>query len=92
MKGMGTDALFNPPPRSHKNQSPRETDTQQSGEPEQEQWVKATYLLSPHNITILEELKLTIWKQTRAKIDKSQLMREAVGLLKKRYDRKFASR
>ena len=52
--------------------------------------VKATFYLWPDDITALEELKLEHWKQAGEKTDKSQLIRQAIKLLKDQYASKPA--
>ncbi len=47
--------------------------------------VKATFYLSPDDVITLEELQLTIRKRTGRKVNKSELMREAIALLVKEY-------
>jgi hypothetical protein len=47
--------------------------------------VKATFYLSPNDVIALEELQLTIRKRTGRKVNKSELMREAIALLVKEY-------
>lgn len=47
--------------------------------------VKATFYLTPDDVITLEELQLAIRKRTGRKVNKSELMREAIALLVKEY-------
>ncbi len=49
--------------------------------------VKATFYLDPTDIVSLEELQLKIRKSEGRKANKSELMREAIALLVKEYNR-----
>lgn len=49
--------------------------------------VKATFYLSPDDVIALEELQLAIRKRTGRKMNKSELMREAIALLVKEYSK-----
>jgi hypothetical protein len=52
--------------------------------------IKVTFYLNPEDNLILEETKLILKKQGHDK-DKSELIREAIGLLSERYTSKTAS-
>ena len=45
--------------------------------------VKVTFYLNPEQVVALEELRLQHFKDTREKIDKSELVRKAIDLLAK---------
>lgn len=66
-----------PAKRASRKQSPPE-----KTEPELNR-VKATFYLNPDQVLALEELRLKRFKETGDKVDKSQLVREAIDLLAK---------
>ena len=69
-------------PRKPAKRAPRKKATPQEAEPELNR-VKATFYLNPEQVVALEELRLKRFKDTGNKIDKSQLVREAIDLLVK---------
>jgi hypothetical protein len=49
--------------------------------------VKATFYLAPDDIIALEELQLSVRKREGRKANKSELIREAISLLVKTYEK-----
>lgn len=61
--------------------------SQKSSEESAPGLVKATFYLSPDDVIALEELQLKIRKRTGRKVNKSELIREAIALLVKEYSK-----
>ncbi|MBI1744930.1 hypothetical protein HYR54_17950 [Candidatus Acetothermia bacterium] len=59
----------------------------QNGEPNPADLVKATFYLAPDDIISLEELQLSVRKREGRKANKSELIREAISLLIKSYEK-----
>ena len=58
-----------------------------NGEPNLSDLVKATFYLAPNDIIALEELQLSVRKREGRKANKSELIREAISLLIKSYEK-----
>ena len=88
IKGMGADAWFTPEERPQEVNPTTKLESQQDSKPAKQRLVKATFYLTPENITSLEELKLRELKETGERVDKSELVRRAIDLLVEQHNSK----
>ena len=88
IKGKGDDAFWSEDEKPTSKPARQQDSKTATKRPKR---VKATFYLSEDDIITLEELKIEHRRQTGEKTDKSQLIREAINLLKSQYNSKTVS-